>query len=86
MASYFAARTAFVFLASAAFAPQTGSRGPAAIFDQIYSSSEPPFNAEPCAFLARAVENVAPGKALDVAMGQGCNSLLLARKGWQVTG
>jgi 2-polyprenyl-3-methyl-5-hydroxy-6-metoxy-1,4-benzoquinol methylase len=75
----------FLFL-SVCQAQQAGSGGPAAIFDKIYSSAEPPFNAEPSAFLTRAVENVVPGKALDVAMGQGRNSLFLARKGWQVTG
>jgi SAM-dependent methyltransferase len=65
---------------------QKGGDNPAAIFDKIYASEAPPFNAEPSAFLARAVDGVAPGKALDVAMGQGRNSLFLARKGWQVTG
>ena len=38
------------------------------------------------AFLARAIDAIPPGKALDVAMGQGRNSLFLARKGWDVTG
>jgi SAM-dependent methyltransferase len=79
-------RWILLLLASACQAQPAGSGGPAAIFDKIYSSAEPPFNAEPSAFLARAVENATPGKALEVAMGQGRNSLFLARKGWQVTG
>jgi 2-polyprenyl-3-methyl-5-hydroxy-6-metoxy-1,4-benzoquinol methylase len=86
MRSYFAARAALVLLAGAAWAQQADSGGPAAIFDKIYSTSAPLFNPDASAFLARAVENVAVGKALDVAMGQGRNSLFLARKGWQVTG
>jgi 2-polyprenyl-3-methyl-5-hydroxy-6-metoxy-1,4-benzoquinol methylase len=75
-----------ILLASVCQAQQPGSGGPAAIFDKIYASAEPPFNQEPSAFLTRAVEGLTPGKALDVAMGQGRNSLFLARKGWQVTG
>lgn len=65
---------------------QQGGDNPAERFDKIFSSSTPIFNAEPSAFLGRAVEGLTPGKALDVAMGQGRNSLFLARKGWDVTG
>jgi cyclopropane fatty-acyl-phospholipid synthase-like methyltransferase len=37
-------------------------------------------------FLAETVKGKAPGKALDVGMGQGRNSLFLAALGWDVTG
>jgi len=37
-------------------------------------------------FLAEAVKGRKPGKALDVGMGQGRNSLFLAALGWEVTG
>lgn len=37
-------------------------------------------------FLAETVKGRAPGKALDVGMGQGRNSLFLAALGWEVTG
>jgi 2-polyprenyl-3-methyl-5-hydroxy-6-metoxy-1,4-benzoquinol methylase len=37
-------------------------------------------------FLAETVKGRAPGKALDVGMGQGRNSLFLAALGWDVTG
>ncbi len=37
-------------------------------------------------FLAEAVEGLPPGKALDIGMGQGRNSLFLAALGWEVTG
>jgi 2-polyprenyl-3-methyl-5-hydroxy-6-metoxy-1,4-benzoquinol methylase len=40
----------------------------------------------PNQFLAEAVEELAPGTALDVGMGQGRNAIYLARKGWTVTG
>jgi 2-polyprenyl-3-methyl-5-hydroxy-6-metoxy-1,4-benzoquinol methylase len=37
-------------------------------------------------FLAESVKERKPGKALDVGMGQGRNSLFLAALGWDVTG
>jgi 2-polyprenyl-3-methyl-5-hydroxy-6-metoxy-1,4-benzoquinol methylase len=36
--------------------------------------------------LVEAVKHRAPGKALDVGMGQGRNSIYLASQGWDVTG
>lgn len=40
----------------------------------------------PLELLAGAVRDVQPGAALDVAMGNGRNSVYLARLGWRVTG
>jgi 2-polyprenyl-3-methyl-5-hydroxy-6-metoxy-1,4-benzoquinol methylase len=40
----------------------------------------------PSAWLVQVTTDIKPGKALDVGMGQGRNSLFLARKGWDVTG
>ena len=37
-------------------------------------------------FLAESVKGRTPGKALDIGMGQGRNSLFLAALGWEVTG
>src|SRR5882672_12898345 len=37
-------------------------------------------------FLAETVKGRTPGKALDIGMGQGRNSLFLAALGWDVTG
>ena len=37
-------------------------------------------------FLAESIKGLPPGKALDVGMGQGRNSLFLAALGWEVTG
>ena len=37
-------------------------------------------------FLAESVKGIPPGKALDIGMGQGRNSLFLAALGWEVTG
>lgn len=44
------------------------------------------FTLEPNAFLASTIKDLKPGKALDVAMGQGRNAVYLASKGWDVTG
>ena len=40
----------------------------------------------PNAFLVKVVEGRTPGTALDIAMGQGRNALMLAQRGWDVTG
>ncbi|MEZ5289012.1 MAG: methyltransferase domain-containing protein [Vicinamibacterales bacterium] len=40
----------------------------------------------PNVFLTQVAESRPPGAALDVGMGQGRNSIWLARQGWQVTG
>jgi SAM-dependent methyltransferase len=43
-------------------------------------------NSEPNGFLVEMVKGRKPGKALDVAMGQGRNAIWLAQQGWDVTG
>jgi SAM-dependent methyltransferase len=55
-------------------------------FDRTYKSEAAPFNEEPNAFMVEAVRGLKPGRALDVAMGQGRNSIYLAKTGWEVTG
>lgn len=44
------------------------------------------YSEEPNRLLVTSVEGVKPGRALDLAMGQGRNALYLAAQGWQVTG
>lgn len=56
------------------------------MFDRIYASARPNFSQNPSTVLVEAVEGVKPGRALDVAMGQGRNALFLAQRGWTVTG
>lgn len=41
---------------------------------------------QPLPLLAETLQRVAPGRALDVAMGRGRNSIYLASIGWDVTG
>ena len=55
-------------------------------FDRIYAMETPPFRTSASQFLARMVDGRKTGRALDVAMGQGRNSLFLAAAGWDVTG
>ncbi len=61
------------------------ARDEAALYDPVYAAP-PKFETKPNALLVEAVANRTPGTALDVGMGQGRNSLHLARKGWKVTG
>jgi SAM-dependent methyltransferase len=57
-------------------------------FDRIFQGGEvnAPFRIQPNAYMVRMLERRPPGRALDVAMGQGRNALWLASKGWDVTG
>lgn len=36
--------------------------------------------------VAKAIEDLAPGRALDIGCGTGANTIMLARAGWSVTG
>jgi SAM-dependent methyltransferase len=56
------------------------------MFDRIYSSDRPNFSQQPSTVLVEAIERLKPGRALDVAMGQGRNAVFLAQRDWTVTG
>jgi 2-polyprenyl-3-methyl-5-hydroxy-6-metoxy-1,4-benzoquinol methylase len=56
-------------------------------FNHLYlDPNQTRFTTDPSAFLVAMTKDLKPGKALDVAMGQGRNVLYLASKGWDVTG
>ncbi len=55
-------------------------------WDRVYSDPVPIFNTAPNAFMAEVVRGLKPGRALDIGMGQGRNSVYLARLGWKVSG
>jgi len=56
-------------------------------FNKLYrASNQTRFTPEANAFLVSTIQNLKPGRALDIAMGQGRNALYLASKGWDVTG
>jgi SAM-dependent methyltransferase len=56
------------------------------MFNNIYSSSTPGYSTQPNALLISTVEGRKPGRALDIGIGQGRNSVFLAMKGWDVIG
>jgi len=55
-------------------------------WDCRYAGSEFLWSAEPNRFLVAEVSGLAPGRALDLACGEGRNAVWLARRGWRVTG
>lgn len=60
---------------------------PAVGFNHLYGDpNQTRFTTDPSEFLIAMTKDLKPGKALDVAMGQGRNVLYLAAKGWDVTG
>ena len=54
-------------------------------WDERYGTDELIWKAEPNRFLVEELDTLAPGRALDVACGEGRKPLWLAAKGWQVT-
>ena len=55
-------------------------------WDDRYATTELIWGAEPNQFLVREVADLNPGKALDLATGEGRNAIWLAKRGWAVTG
>jgi SAM-dependent methyltransferase len=55
-------------------------------WDQRYGESELVWPADPNIFLVAEAADLPPGRALDVACGEGRNAIWLARRGWQVVG
>jgi len=55
-------------------------------WDERYGTEELIWKAEPNRFLVEELDALPPGRALDVACGEGRNAVWLASKGWRVTG
>jgi SAM-dependent methyltransferase len=56
-------------------------------YNKLYADPAPPkFTLAPNAFLVAVTRDLKPGKALDIAIGQGRNAVYLATQGWDVTG
>ena len=55
-------------------------------WDERYAGRELVWTSEPNRFLVQEVDGLAPGRALDLACGEGRNAIWLAERGWQVTG
>lgn len=75
-----------VFVACLCAVAQDPHAGERKAYDQIYTEQPEIFSHAPNAFMARTIAGRKPGRALDVAMGQGRNALWLAADGWSVTG
>ncbi len=54
-------------------------------WDQRYAGAELVWTAEPNRFAVAELQDLPPGRALDVAAGEGRNAVWLASRGWQVT-
>jgi len=57
-----------------------------AAWDRRYAGSELLWTSEANRFLVEEVATLAPGRALDLACGEGRNAVWLAERGWEVTG
>lgn len=55
-------------------------------WNRRYAERELVWSAGPNRFLVEEASGLAPGRALDLACGEGRNALWLAEQGWQVTG
>ena len=54
-------------------------------WDSRYQATELVWSADPNRWVAAEVADLTPGRALDLAAGEGRNSVWLARRGWSVT-
>ena len=57
-----------------------------ASWDQRYGGRELVWTSEPNRFLVAETEALAPGRAIDLACGEGRNAIWLAERGWQAAG
>lgn len=55
-------------------------------WDRRYAEPRLVWSAEPNRFLVEELAGLPPGRALDLACGEGRNAIWLARRGWDVTG
>lgn len=55
-------------------------------FNRIYTWDEAKFSRAPSALVVKVASLRTPGRALDIAMGQGRNAVWLAQAGWSVSG
>jgi 2-polyprenyl-3-methyl-5-hydroxy-6-metoxy-1,4-benzoquinol methylase len=63
-----------------------GDRAEIERWNRILTAPKPMFNTAPNAFLVDVTRGLAPGRALDVGMGQGRNTIYLAQQGWESVG
>ncbi|MFF4247778.1 SAM-dependent methyltransferase [Streptomyces sp. NPDC001822] len=61
------------------------TRTDAEMWDDRYRESDRIWSGKPNTVLVREVEDLKPGRALDLGCGEGADAVWLARGGWQVT-
>ena len=54
-------------------------------WDERYAATDLVWSVEPNQFVAHECADLPPGRALDLAAGEGRNAIWLARRGWRVT-
>ncbi|WTW93382.1 class I SAM-dependent methyltransferase [Streptomycetaceae bacterium NBC_01309] len=54
-------------------------------WDERYAGTELVWSADPNRYVAEQTGDLPPGRALDLAAGEGRNSIWLAKRGWRVT-
>ena len=57
----------------------------AGYWDERYTATDLVWSAEPNRFVAEVCADLPPGRALDLAAGEGRNAIWLAQRGWTVT-
>lgn len=55
-------------------------------WDRVYADPNPFFSTAPNTFMTEVVKGLKPGRALEIGMGQGRNTVYLAKLGWNVSG
>ena len=55
-------------------------------WNKVFADAEADFNRQPNASLLKSVQGLTPDTALEIGMGQGRNTIAVARLGWDVTG
>jgi SAM-dependent methyltransferase len=63
-----------------------GDRAEIERWNRILTAPKPAFNTAPNGFLVEMIKGLRPGRALDVGMGQGRNTIFLAQQGWDAVG
>jgi SAM-dependent methyltransferase len=63
-----------------------GDRAEIEFWNRVLTAPKPRFNTAPNAFLVEMIKGLKPGRALDVGMGQGRNTIYLAQQGWESVG
>ena len=63
-----------------------GDRAEVERWNRILTAPKPMFNTAPNTFLVEMIKGLKPGRALDVGMGQGRNTIYRAQQGWDSVG